>query len=134
MDPQLAGFDPKRLQYWHWLVGTGFSLWRAVFLVLEADEEGRDAQHVGKNAEQFLLKVIRANSITFGDDVVTHAWSSGYYLNNARYRVKRLLSELGLGDPLPEDIANASLRAVWSETFSAAQTVVQHLWPSAGEP
>lgn len=124
VDPRNGGFNEQRLKQWNLLVGVAFSLWRAVFLVVDADDEGRDPTKVGTNAQTFLLKVIKANSITFGDDVSTHGWSSGYYLNNARYRIKSLLAEFGVEDVTRPGISNAPLRDVWTETFRLARVVL----------
>ena len=70
------------------LIGAAFSLWRAVFLVdtLREDTTVHDSQ------EQFLAKVISDNSITFADDKINRHWTVGYYLENAKLRLRQTLS------------------------------------------
>lgn len=64
-----------------WLVGAGFSLWRAVFTA----EKKLDEQINHKAARDFLQNVIRTNAVGFQQE--QNSWSYGYYLNNARFRL-----------------------------------------------
>ncbi len=105
------------LRQWLLFVGAGFSLWRAVFLVDPKDVD-RQTSDLQENATAFLEKVIQTNAVTFGDDRSCATWSSGYYLNNARYRVKALAAFREV-PPLRPGIANARIREVWNETFLA---------------
>lgn len=68
------------------LVAVTFSLWRAIFL---ADGE-RDWDAISANAETFLVRLIRHNSITYADDWNSRNWSFLYYLENARLRLKQM--------------------------------------------
>lgn len=101
------------LRKWNLFLGVAFSLWRAVFLVEPSDIE-RQTGKLAKDAKDFLETVINTNSITFTDDRLRRAWSSGYYLNNARLRLKAIV-------PLQEHISNAVLKDVWCETFDALE-------------
>lgn len=103
------------LRQWLLYVGAVFSLWRAVFLVGESDVERRTSELHGKAAE-FLKRVIDTNAVTFGDDLFHKTWAAGYYLNNARHRVKALAA-FGAEGALRPGIANARIRDVWNETF-----------------
>ena len=124
-DPSASDFDAGRLRKWALLVGAGFSLWRSVFLLVDADAAGKDSLSFGKNAEAFLVKVIKSNFITFGDDIGTHLWSGRYYLNNARFRLKRLLEEYGLPDyTAPGLYSHPNLRQEWALTLEAARSVL----------
>jgi hypothetical protein len=69
------------------LVGASFSLWRASFLadVPEDPEFVRETSLA--HAAKFLNKVLTDNTFTFAHDQVTNAWTFGYYLNNARFRL-----------------------------------------------
>lgn len=71
------------------LVGAAFSLWRAAFLV---DAE-RDWPKILEKAETFLEAVVEDNTINYLQDKNTRNWTVGYYLNNARYRLGRVLSK-----------------------------------------
>lgn len=99
----------------HLTVGALFSLWRAVFLV-ESENVERNMSSITIDARSYLKKLIVINAINFGDDMEMRTWSSGYYLNNARYRVRRLLDNDAGSDPMPS-ITNAILKNVWNETF-----------------
>lgn len=115
------------------LVGAAYSLWRAAFLV---DAE-RDWPKILKRAEDFLKSVVRNNIINYKEDKDTSSWSVGYYLNNARYRLSRVLSKYDdITDPrvmagirefqsFKEDIQRAGgiderdPTAVWNGTYDA---------------
>lgn len=81
----IQGTEPQRTTFLL-LVGTAFSLWRAVFLV---DCE-RDWPEIVENAEQFLESVVRDNAINYPQDRRARAWTAAYYLNNARHRLVRI--------------------------------------------
>jgi hypothetical protein len=72
------------------LTGAAFSLWRAAFLT---DIERAPAL-VLDGVEHFLQLVVRDNAINFPQDRQTRAWTVGYYLNNARFRVLRFLEKV----------------------------------------
>jgi len=72
------------------LIGAAFSLWRSVFLA----EAERGWEKILEQAEKFLKTVIEDNAINYTQDKTMRDWSVGYYLNNARYRVDRILSKL----------------------------------------
>ena len=59
------------------LAAAGFSLWRAVFLT-----ETSDKQMLLKSIDIFLGRVIKDNTILYGDD--KNVWSLGYYTENGR--------------------------------------------------
>jgi len=76
-----------------WLVGAAFSLWRAAPLVY-GDGTGDD-----HSAKRLLLNLlIRDNAVGYPQERTTSAWTVGYYLNNALFRLnevtKLLLGEL----------------------------------------
>jgi hypothetical protein len=101
----------------HLLIGAAFSLWRAVFLV-DTSNRKRESNELHKDAKDFLRKVIETNSILFGDDIKFRNWSSGYYVNNARYR---------LGEVFDERVEVGStdvLKHSWENTFATLQKAV----------
>jgi hypothetical protein len=76
-----------------WLLGVGFSLWRAVFQAGENLERDRNFEA----GRKFLDDIIRNNAAAYRDEL--NSWSLGYYLSNARFRLipahkslKRLMS------------------------------------------
>lgn len=79
------------------LVGIVFSLWRAVFL---ADIE-EDFDLFASDYEDFLLKLVQHNAISYSTDRDARHWTYIYYINNARYRLNRLKQA---GTLLPKDI------------------------------
>jgi hypothetical protein len=74
------------------MVGATFSLWRAIFLAHTMKTLSRNFAE----ATDFLEKWVRHNSISYWDDFNFQAWSFGYYLNNCKFRLKPILSNLEL--------------------------------------
>jgi hypothetical protein len=68
------------------LVGTAFSLWRAVFL---ADQPFRPAPALGA-AETFLTKVVSDNAIGYSDEKSSRRWTAGFYVSHIQYRMYHL--------------------------------------------
>jgi hypothetical protein len=67
-------------------------------------------------------KVIRTNAIGFTDDLNSRAWSSGYYVENAIYRVKEL-------NPSWDFVGYAysprsKVREAWNEAFKELNAFV----------
>ena len=71
-------------------VGACFSLWRAAFLL----DAKRTSKLIVKDAESFMEKLLTDNVITYPQDRQTLNWMGGYYLNNAQYRIARILEKL----------------------------------------
>jgi hypothetical protein len=66
------------------LIGTVFSLWRAVFL---APNDPTSRADITEKGSTFLEKFLRDNNISYSDEKRNREWSFGYYLNNARFRL-----------------------------------------------
>jgi hypothetical protein len=116
--------DPS-LRDLHFMLGAAFSLWRAVFLVQYRGDfdKPRTNSQILDDAKSFLRKVIETNAIAFGDDLERHGWTCGYYLNNARERIKRL------GGQFPAGISNANLKEEWDQTYEQLRQVFE-AWKS----
>jgi hypothetical protein len=104
------------------LVGSAFSLWRAVFLA----DSSRDWKNILDDADRFLDTLIRDNTILFRDD--KNAWSIGYYLNNGRYRLYRILEKMpdeqlrNLIDQIKSTgVDEVSARNAWQLSYEAAR-------------
>jgi hypothetical protein len=65
------------------LIAAGFSLWRAAFLAGSL----RQLENIQEAQKQFLERVVTINAITFSDDKQNDAWTFGYYILNAMYRL-----------------------------------------------
>jgi hypothetical protein len=65
------------------MVGIGFSLWRAVFLALPK----RTKQSQYESAHTLMAHIIDTHIINFPQDRETQAWMAGYYINNAILRL-----------------------------------------------
>jgi hypothetical protein len=74
----------------HLLLGAAFSLWRAAFLV----EGEREHTLISQHGTDFLDTLLWDNAINFPQDRRTHAFSGGYYLNNAAIRLVRVRDHL----------------------------------------
>jgi hypothetical protein len=64
-----------------WLLGVGFSLWRAVFQAWNALERDRNFE----DGRILLDSIIRNNAAVYQTEL--NSWSLGYYLGNARFRL-----------------------------------------------
>ncbi|MGH8615409.1 MAG: hypothetical protein ACREYF_26155 [Gammaproteobacteria bacterium] len=69
-------------------VGAAFSLWRAVFLI----DATRDKwPTILDGAEAFLKSLAHDNAITYDRKKTCNNWTIGFFLNNARYRLHRMV-------------------------------------------
>jgi len=84
--PDLMASETVRPAF-HYLVGAGFSLWRAVFLA----EQVTDTARLVDDSQQFLETLVADNAIGYQHDKNLRAWSAGYYLNNAFFRIDRVI-------------------------------------------
>ena len=100
-------------------LGAAFSLWRAVFLIADEDAERRlESPGLDAAARGFLQKVIETNAIGFGDDRSFKAWTGGYYVNNAIFRVSDMQSQ-------PASFkGHATLRDAWNDAFQSLDAFV----------
>jgi hypothetical protein len=80
------------------LVGTGFSLWRAVFL---ADQRLEGTASLAA-AEKFLTKVVSDNTITYSQEKDTRRWTAGFYIGHIQYRLFHLHNNYGEDLKVPE--------------------------------
>lgn len=87
--PALKSREPER-SIAALMVGTAFSLWRAVFL----SDADRTWAHILKRAECFLARVVHDNTINYSQDRESRDWSVGYYLNNAILRAVQYQQKL----------------------------------------
>jgi hypothetical protein len=79
--PPPVSLDDSRMWKLGWLLGVGFSLWRAVFQAGKALD--RDVNF--ERGRIFLNEIIRNNAAVYYTEL--NSWSLGYYLNNARFRL-----------------------------------------------
>ncbi len=80
--------DATKTQAFALLAGAAFSLWRAVFLT----ETSRDWSIVEGNLISFLDSVVSDNAITYQDDKRNRAWSVGYYIDDAKLRIEKVIT------------------------------------------
>ena len=71
-------------------VGAAFSLWRAVFLIDVTRERWPD---ILEGAKGFLGSLVHDNAITYDREKTWNNWTIGLHLNNARYRLHRMLDD-----------------------------------------
>jgi len=101
---------------WQLFVGAAFSLWRAVFLCHDAQEFSR--RHLEPDAKKLLRRVVTRNTIGFADDLEARAWTGGYYINNALFR---------LGMRTVARPPHKTQRALWKEAFDKLDSLVPKL-------
>jgi hypothetical protein len=112
--------DPDSRSVFGLLVGSAFSLWRAVFLA----DSARDWKSILNDADRFLDTLIRDKTVLFRDD--KNAWSVGYYLNNGRYRLYRISEKMPdeqLGKLIDQikrsGVDEVSARSAWQLSYEA---------------
>jgi hypothetical protein len=118
------------------LVGTGFSLWRAVFLAQPVREWGGNAS-ILEGARQLLEKLLENNAFAYGDEKRIEEWSVGYYLNNAYYRTEAAIQRLGTSVDSPpiaafleqkaKGITADSPQTIWDTGYEAALAILAKL-------
>jgi hypothetical protein len=116
------------------LVGTAFSLWRAVFLVYTNRQESK----VGEHAQKFLEVLIRDNAINYPQDRQTQSWTVGYYLNNAYFRLHLAYQKLEANGQERADLNRDTKRAVdafiqeqLADTPASSRTDTEGQWDAA---
>lgn len=109
------------------LVGTCFSLWRAVFL---ADKTGTRSA-VLEDAKSFLGKMLTDNAITYPQDRSAREWTFNYYANNAKsalYELSQKWKEVQLA-LLPRRLikkGSTSSTRRWDRYQNAFNTALQN--------
>lgn len=137
-DKLLSFSSPRDKQVFNLLVATGFSLWRAAFLV----EGNRNGPLVNQHASEFLDVLLWDNAINFPQDRRTHAFTSGYYVNNACVRLLHIRAVLDLAaqdavvfdrlatfldDQWHSTSGSPDVRQGWSDCYAAALLSVEKL-------
>ena len=120
------------------LVGAGFALWRAVFLTRRA----RTPKETHTQAQAFLRTLIADNAIAYPQERSCLAWTSGFYLNNAYFRLHFLYELLDMttshrkaveafirlqGTDRTKAEIGFPLGAHWETAMSAAQEILKHV-------
>lgn len=100
------------------LVGAGFSLWRAVFLA----DSARQLCTVDDDAREFLRLLVKDNAINYSQEDRTRAWTVGYYLNNAYFRLQLAYAKLPLDTPLKAAVDTFLRKQAESDLLEAEPT------------
>jgi len=101
---------------WQRHIGAAFSLWRAVFLCYDANTDPK--RRIEPDAKAFLKKVIERNAIGFSEDIAARAWTAGYYINNALFRLEM---------PTLSRIKRREQRQHWENAFNSLNARVPPL-------
>ena len=106
------------------VAGIAFSLWRAVFL---SDTTG-DFQARWADVKTFLVSLIADNTVLYVTDKNARNWSFRYYLDNATFRLSRLMDT---APTLLDGVDFSSVAALdkdeWMNAQSALEQVVSNL-------
>jgi hypothetical protein len=106
------------------LIAVVFSLWRAVFL---ADIED-DIDSFAADYEDFLLKLIQHNAVSYNTDRDARHWTFIYYLNNARHRLFAIAKD---GTLLPKDTPvfadDLTAKESWVQAHNLAELAIGRL-------
>jgi len=113
---------PKNWEILGYLLGAGFSLWRAVF---QSGHKLETRENFGAG-QIFLDEIVRNNAAMYLTEL--NSWSLGYYVNNARFRLvdafERSPSELK---------TNSDLKSRVDKLHGALNTLEQSLSSSEWE-
>lgn len=122
--------DVRLLGITHLMIGSAFSLWRAVFL----GNVTLGRERIAQKAEEFLELLIADNAIGYPQDRMTSEWTFGYYLNNATCRIGELssrspafssvLKQNDIHEMKWQIIADFDPRALWDRAFLALHLAV----------
>src|SRR5688500_15145574 len=82
-NPELQKYDLMR-SIVALTVGASFALWRAACLIPGAN---RNWHSILGRAERFLLEVGDSQTISYASDRDMRDWTSGFYVNDAIYRI-----------------------------------------------
>ena len=131
-DLKLSSLKHPDSTLFHLLLGSAFSLWRAAFLV----QGRRTVKDLNEHALEFLRVLTWDNVINYSQDRQNRAWTVGYYLNNAHWRLRSarvfvkptgrdalpfdkvarfLKSQTRLGDNIPD------MQSGWDDAFAATR-------------
>jgi hypothetical protein len=137
---------PARASVLSFAVGAAFSLWRAVLLLHDGQEQGTIDEAEG----EFLQCLVQDNAIGYYQEQKTFAWTGRYYLNSAMLRLAKLdaarLRRAGFPavpgiEAVREYVetaydarAKADLRAAWLVAFKFTEKVCAALKRSATAP
>lgn len=111
------------------LVGSGYSLWRAVFLMGKIDKSGdrttkRSLGRIFDEANNFLELLVRDNAIGYVQESKTRVWTSKYYLNGAIYRMQRIAMKLKEAqEEIPKELS-----AVLGLSVDFGEREMTHAW------
>ena len=124
---------PSRSMAFQLLVGVGFSLWRAAFLA-----EGEHAStKIQEHSRNFLKTLIIDNAINYAQDRSNFAWTFGYYVNSAYFRLSFFDEKIGLTPTHADKVAaflNAQAtsfdlspepHAAWDHAYEATKDALQ---------
>jgi hypothetical protein len=119
------GLDSENRQF---AAGAAFSLWRAVFLLAKKEQLIMEEQlgvqekpgRVDRAAKWLIERVVKTNTIGFGDEMTAAHWMAGYYINNATYRVTEMQG--ALRSHVGSSVRN--LRVGWNEAFKLLREFV----------
>jgi hypothetical protein len=119
------------------LVSVSFSLWRAAFLT---EMRPRTWPEALRDAQELLEDVIKSNAVPFTTEQHLQGWTGGYYLNNARLRLRDVLDR----EVVAQRVGREELEAVtaielvrenptetWNKLYEVAERVLGRLTGSA---
>lgn len=113
---------------WQLALGAAFALWRAVFLLLP-ETTARTIDGPLPEAKKFLEKLIDTNAIGFADERAASTWVCGYYLNDAQFRLERLMKH-----KMPIDLSRQLARNAWDSCFDLLSHGLQNGFPNDATP
>jgi homogentisate 1,2-dioxygenase len=128
-------FTEPEISVFTYLVGVGFSLWRAIFL----GTRRRPQDEVVEHAKYVLKQLVVHNAFAYPQEQNSRAWMWGFHVNSAAFRVAQMKKDCFGGDaltdapalskyelrPVPDDDVNRW--EVWDEIYDAANDALKLL-------
>jgi hypothetical protein len=94
-----------------------------VFLLLD-ERQARQLDDGLTPSQDFLHRIVETNAIGFGDERTSAAWTAGYYINNARYRIERLMQH-----EMPDSLERQLLTSAWTSCFDLLKAGIDNGFP-----
>ena len=123
---------------WALLVSVSFSLWRVAFLT---EIRPRTWPEALRDSQELLDNVLKSNAVLFTTEQSLQGWTGGYYLNNARLRLRDVLDR----EVVAQRARSEELEAVtaielvrenptetWNRLYEIAERILQRLTGSSG--
>ena len=119
------------------MVSVSFSLWRVAFLT---EMRPRTWPEALRDAQELLENVLRSNAVPFTSEQNLQGWTGGYFLNNARLRLRDILDREALANRVGREefeavtaieLVRENPTETWNRLYEIAERVLERLTGSS---